>query len=717
MSGCAATIVGIGPATSASEFLDGQNFESDPGGDAMSVGLFTTISDLTIPAGIDAITTSGYSMLGMGAAKYVYDPVVDAAYSAANPRTSALSLNGRGFKLCDARVEIEQFGALGDGFANDDGAFAAFNGWALARPTGTAVHLHLGRSKVYGFTNPRWVQKIPYLRVHGHGSRLHNLGLSRQNSVFGLISADVTSYHRGGINLDVDRYRIATTAIADTSVTCLAPADASNFIAGRYLLVASFDQQFAGFPFNARYFEYAKIVSSDPTTGKIILDRELKYAHSQNFPYKASYANGDGRASIYSIDQNGNVFDIDHEYEDLTFSFSNRQTYNCITISGRKVVLRNVTCNWILRTQGEYLETNNCKITVDSGEVDKLITTCLSNCDEFTGLVASGTGVENMIFNRPIFHKGWRLNSKNLTIINPTDRASSAVRSSIQTGVGFCENLNILGGTMTYPPTYARGLTQEGGGYLTLGSRGVAWDGTKKTISVNLVTAPAAARIFASMCFLGQLIRVRQTTGFGLRTFNFGRVTSIVGDGNGICSIIAVNFRKNLIGSERLIIDSEPFKTFMSTNIESSGKTIVRDYVVCPKQSFELRSLQLSGGATMTHVMSGVMTGLRVTVVRAYSGGTDGNNTLTIKPNGSSGAFMVVIDLKTPGTRETTVAYNYGFTGSNGESTGANLSDIYPASFFSDLVLLTSTLAGTADQMPIIDVQLALFDPANRPSG
>lgn len=679
------------------------------GGKRIKVSAFKDISIISVSNEVVSIETCGYIKKGIGSANYTYDPVIDEVHVKENPKTSSMTLNGRGYRLQEEFVRIEQFGAMGDGVTNDDAAFAAFSAWALMQPKEKKIILHLAKGKVYCYTNPRWTQKIRNLVVYGNGARLHNIGVNGQDSIFGIISADVTSYNKDGKNIDVDRYRIATTSVGDTSVTCLNSMDAANFYVGQYLLVASFDQQFTGFPFNARYFEYAKVIASEPASGVISIDRQIKYEHRQDFPYNKNYRNGDGRASVYSIDQNGNVFDIDHEYRDMEFSFTNMQSYNCVVISGRKVVLYNVVCNWILRTQGIYIETNNCRTS--GGEIDKLLSSCISNSDEFLGMVRSGTGVENMVFNSPVFHKGWRLDSKKLTVINGADMAKSAARSSIQTGVGFCETLNILGGEMNYPPTYTRGLTQEGGGYLTLGSRGVVWDRIEKAIIVNLISSGQEAVIFASMCFTGQIVRVREGEGLGLRGYNFGRVSRNVGDGSGVYSKIYVDFYEEMQGGERLIIDSEPFSAFLSTKIVSTDRKITQDYVLCPRHKFSLNNMQLVSNSTTVYPVIGVLKRICVKVLRPYTGGAGGSSTLTIKPSHSS-AFLVVIDLRTAGTREASVVTHSGFSGSNGESFVGRFSNDYRREFFSDLVVLTSDLSGEVDEMPIVDISLEIFDPA-----
>lgn len=75
--------------------------------------LFSAAAGSTIAAPIVAITSAGYSVNGVGEARYVQDAAVDAAYVTASPRTSFRCADGRGFKLCnEQRLTVDMFGAL-----------------------------------------------------------------------------------------------------------------------------------------------------------------------------------------------------------------------------------------------------------------------------------------------------------------------------------------------------------------------------------------------------------------------------------------------------------------------------------------------------------------------------------------------------------------------------------------------------------------------------
>ncbi len=121
--------------------------KGDPGGNVSAIGLFSIANTLSIPAGTSVVRTSGYSSLENGIADYVADAAVDAAYVIANPRTSFISSNARGFRLARNQiVSPEMFGALGDGASDDYAAFQAMVGWINARGGGA---MRWGRGKTY----------------------------------------------------------------------------------------------------------------------------------------------------------------------------------------------------------------------------------------------------------------------------------------------------------------------------------------------------------------------------------------------------------------------------------------------------------------------------------------------------------------------------------------------------------------------------------------
>jgi hypothetical protein len=89
-------------------------------------GLFVNASSLIVPVGSDMVSTTGYSALGVGSADYIYDAAVDAAYVVANPLSSFISANSRGFRLDHEQGAIPQMlGAVADGTTDCRASIAA----------------------------------------------------------------------------------------------------------------------------------------------------------------------------------------------------------------------------------------------------------------------------------------------------------------------------------------------------------------------------------------------------------------------------------------------------------------------------------------------------------------------------------------------------------------------------------------------------------------
>ena len=119
--------------------------QGNPGGNVMSVGLFTSLPTMTIPLGTDVIRTSGYYTEDKGAAFYVYSSSVNSAYVSAHPYVSFIDAGGRGFKLSMDQVHNwYMFGLYADDDTgtphNDFAAWTAMLAWMqLQIKTGGAI--------------------------------------------------------------------------------------------------------------------------------------------------------------------------------------------------------------------------------------------------------------------------------------------------------------------------------------------------------------------------------------------------------------------------------------------------------------------------------------------------------------------------------------------------------------------------------------------------
>ena len=111
-----ATYYLFGPKASGVWPTPGHNLTGPSGAAGSSSGfsaLFTSASGMVVGSSITRISFSGYSVAGLGGADYIYDAAVDSTYVTANPRTSFIAADNRGFKLDPAqRLNVDMFGAI-----------------------------------------------------------------------------------------------------------------------------------------------------------------------------------------------------------------------------------------------------------------------------------------------------------------------------------------------------------------------------------------------------------------------------------------------------------------------------------------------------------------------------------------------------------------------------------------------------------------------------
>lgn len=205
------------------------------------------------------------------------------------------------------------FGAKGNGEANDSLAFAAFNAWARRwqRSNGGLIELHVppGTYNVTGWP----FLGIKKIVVIGYGATLQ---APKYGSLF--------LGGRGQYQDNAHSARVASVQDGATSVTLVAPNRSSLFTAGNYALITGYDLQGLwhapyGFPSNAHFFEYVKIRSVNPTTGVIEFDEPLKNTYLSTWPnYNAGNRveiDSGGPGTLYALHPS---WDIEVEYKGLT---------------------------------------------------------------------------------------------------------------------------------------------------------------------------------------------------------------------------------------------------------------------------------------------------------------------------------------------------------------------------------------------------------------
>ena len=169
-----------------------------------------------------------------------------------------------------AYYNIKDFGATGNGVNDDTAAFTAFQNFAatsglagitLFIPAGHYVNTNLGF----------WSGTVPQIVVWGYGARL-DFGAG-------------TFAFPGSTGLGTSCALIANVSPGQNNVTCLTPAQASLFVVGTWVAIASISMQGSGGAQNFWNVEYHLVSSNNSGTGVVFIDTQTRFSHLTTYPH------------------------------------------------------------------------------------------------------------------------------------------------------------------------------------------------------------------------------------------------------------------------------------------------------------------------------------------------------------------------------------------------------------------------------------------------
>lgn len=324
-----------------------------------------------------------------------------------------LPLDASLVSLLDADADfVRDFGAVGDGSADNSTQLIAFNAWArIESDAGRGVTLRVPPG-VYNFDHKLcygFLFGIKKLRVVAYGAAFQNTYdrlIQGSQSGFELpFSPNTTAANKLTVG-----YQIDTAAVGDTSVTLKTPSDTSSllfaqsaypvFVVGRWILIGSMDIQGYGQPVNLDRFDFVKITSINPITGVIGFTPALKNDHRDDFPDWLTSRTGKARifpldASYASPDNRYIPWDIEHVLEGMEIRLAPNANIDYHNISGQHVKLINVTTLGPSESTAERIEYEGCHFTT-TGESDKLVDSISYSSCLFDG----ATGFQSSSINR-----------------------------------------------------------------------------------------------------------------------------------------------------------------------------------------------------------------------------------------------------------------------------------------------------------------------------
>jgi hypothetical protein len=490
-------------------------------------------------------------------------------------------------------VNIDSFGAKGDGSTDDVAAFLAFHSYAVTFNTvnpSLDLVLNLTSGKTYLCSNPFVFVGINNLIVEGNGASFQNISSVSTESFFTAVIGGsgyevITSQGRTAVGMAINdtTYLIASAAVGATSVTCSTPVQASNFVVGQWALVSS---QTCGpaSPPAMRYFDFVRVTAINAGTGVVSFDRKLQNAHSAALPFNLSSGNFPSAANIFPL---GPLFGMRQQYRDVVFASSLHSTAspgNYLVLTGVDISLFNctlgggITPSQLVRGYAKGTSVNGIS-TGNGFEIDKLISNLkLENCflgSSFQISTASANIIEfdhcdcsgNALLSGNIVKvNGCNFNEANLTGLLYGSFVDSKCPSVFSWPINSFNNLVIDGTIVTYAsgiitiplanvPSYLQflfniwvgctlnimyntnGFESSAGGVLTV--IGITDDGTNLYISVDVYSTYVTASTIQSA---GTLYSVNDTINLtnGIQL----KVTAV--GGGGAITTVSVNTNPNI---------------------------------------------------------------------------------------------------------------------------------------------------------------------------
>jgi hypothetical protein len=289
-----------------------------------------------------------------------------------------------------------EFRVQADGTTDNTAALLAMRSKMLARPE--AHYLITMPAGEVRYSNNRWLMGIQRVTLEAHGTTFVCTDpgpwfVNRQPFNVGDVFNDTGDAPHGPSSVFVTGDRIASATTGATRIRFLDAAAARGYAAGQRVLVHGFDQQFTGYPFNLRYFDYREIAEVLPDG--LSLTVPIAHSYDQRWPdttYAEFYSSAPvfGAPRVLSLDRPryshpryvrvlGANFPGDYYplfpgdvviYEDCTFgtavpSMSNRSTYRRCQMAGEL-------------------------------EVDKLLGSVLVEDCEISGALAAASGCDRL---------------------------------------------------------------------------------------------------------------------------------------------------------------------------------------------------------------------------------------------------------------------------------------------------------------------------------
>jgi hypothetical protein len=277
---------------------------------------------------------------------------------------------------------VADYGADDTGVSDNCEELSVFGTFAKAQgtdpvtlniPAGTFLH---DTNPTYGNAAQTFSRGVDFLTVQGAGSQGAPTGTTFQQT------SGRPQIFYGSLGQGTEGYRINTVNAGSTSVFTMTEAEADDLTVGGWVLISGIDLQGRvdsdyGFPTNAHFFDFAKVVSKNSTTGEVALDRALEDSYKSTWALQYDGTGGGlpqgGPGYIYPLDA---TFEQTVVVDGILFELYDASTPAMYTANASDITFRNsVTTGTAGPTVSQAVNARwqNLDLTDATVEVDKLI--------------------------------------------------------------------------------------------------------------------------------------------------------------------------------------------------------------------------------------------------------------------------------------------------------------------------------------------------------
>lgn len=456
-----------------------------------------------VPNGTIVFTT-GRTVEGIGGGEFYYNDTDRTTPD--NGGTIRVDTQGRRWYAIfpAAGPSLDLFGADPTGASDSAPGLLLFRNYALAINTATPnldIPCNLTAGGTYISSNCYVFTGIDNLIVNGNGASLQNTssnsedtGISWWCGGIGYVDDDNGVRSQCGWAINDTGYLIETAAVGSNSVTCSTASQAANMTVGQWCLVSSQNTFYQGSPPGRRFLDYAKVVSTNASTGVVMLDRSLTNTYFATLPTFFVSGSFPSAANIFPEKA---LFSCRQTYNDTNFLEALVPSGGGSTVfaQGVSVIFKNCeTKGGVVPSQlingvwsGGFIDQTSPSI--DAFETDKLNGAFLFEDVQIIPQISINTPCAQAYeFRRTHLVGGFQQTQANLNISNSTINGAAAIYLNLH---GVFENS--VANTVSLIPT---AINQAP--FLDI-------DGTTVTYSTGIITTPNSSAFSTYASFFGSI--------------------------------------------------------------------------------------------------------------------------------------------------------------------------------------------------------------------